>query len=193
VSSRRGCSTQVHDAKTSLRISGSSLIGVNAYGKGYRLGLLREVAVNRDRASDEGPTSRPIRYRRFSQTWGWHPQYVREPLTAGKADRRANARETPTEQLVVLTLLDAGLRVSEPCKLTAKDVLRQQRQLPVRGKARAGPTARSPGSASCPFPAACELNAPHPRQGRVGPQRGLAGIPTDDHGNENPIEPFSAR
>ena len=61
-------------------------------------------------------------------------QYVREPLTAEEADRLANACETPTEQLIVWTLLDTGLRVSELCDLTAKDVLWQQRQLRVRGK-----------------------------------------------------------
>src|SRR4051812_3643933 len=56
-------------------------------------------------------------------------QYVREPLTDDEADRLANACETPTEKLVVWTLLDTGLRISEPCNLTAKDVLWQQRQL----------------------------------------------------------------
>jgi integrase/recombinase XerD len=61
-------------------------------------------------------------------------QYVREPLTAEEADRLANACETPTEQLIVWTLLDTGLRVSELCALTTKDVLWQQRQLRVRGK-----------------------------------------------------------
>jgi integrase len=48
-------------------------------------------------------------------------QYVREPLTAEEADRLANACETPTEQLIVWTLLDTGLRVSELCALTSKE------------------------------------------------------------------------
>src|ERR1700754_2208746 len=61
-------------------------------------------------------------------------QYVREPLTAEEADRLANACDTPTEQLIVWTLLDTGLRVGELCDLTTKDVLWQQRQLRVRGK-----------------------------------------------------------
>jgi integrase/recombinase XerD len=39
-------------------------------------------------------------------------QYTREPLTADEADRLANAFETPTEQLIVWTLLDTGLRIS---------------------------------------------------------------------------------
>jgi integrase len=59
---------------------------------------------------------------------------VREPLTAEEADRLANGSETPTEQLIVWTLLDTGLRISELCNLTSKDVLWQQRQLRVRGK-----------------------------------------------------------
>ena len=61
-------------------------------------------------------------------------QYVREPLTAEESDRLSNASETPTERLVVWTLLDTGLRVSELCALTAKNVLWQQRQLRIRGK-----------------------------------------------------------
>src|SRR4051794_24398884 len=61
-------------------------------------------------------------------------QYVREPLTAAEADRLANACETPTERLIVRTLLDTGLRISELCNLTARDVLWQQRQLRFKGK-----------------------------------------------------------
>ena len=61
-------------------------------------------------------------------------QYVREPLTAEESDRLSNACETPTERLVVWTLLDTGLRVSELCDLTPKNVLWQQRQLRVKGK-----------------------------------------------------------
>ena len=61
-------------------------------------------------------------------------QYVREPLTADESDRLSNACETPTERLVVWTLLDTGLRVSELCDLTPKNVLWQQRQLRVKGK-----------------------------------------------------------
>ena len=52
-------------------------------------------------------------------------QYVREPLTAEEADRLANACDTPTEKLVVWTLLDTGLRVGELCDLTSKRVLSQ--------------------------------------------------------------------
>ena len=61
-------------------------------------------------------------------------RYVREPLTADESDRLSNACETPTEQLVVWTLLDTGLRVGELCDLTSKSVLWQQRQLRVKGK-----------------------------------------------------------
>jgi integrase/recombinase XerD len=61
-------------------------------------------------------------------------QYVREPLTADEADRLSNACDTPTEKLVVWTLLDTGLRVGELCDLTSKDVLSQQRQLRFKGK-----------------------------------------------------------
>src|SRR5438067_2475191 len=61
-------------------------------------------------------------------------RYVREPLTADESDRLSNACETPTERLVVWTLLDTGLRVSERCDLTSKNVLWQRRQLKVQGK-----------------------------------------------------------
>jgi len=61
-------------------------------------------------------------------------QHVREPLTAEESERLSNACETPSERLVVWTLLDTGLRVSELCGLTSKNVLWQQRQLRVKGK-----------------------------------------------------------
>ena|SRR5208337_2974921 len=60
-------------------------------------------------------------------------QYVREPLTAEESDRLSNAFETPTERLVVWTLLDTGFRVGELCGLTPKNVLWQQRQLRFKG------------------------------------------------------------
>ncbi len=60
-------------------------------------------------------------------------QYVREPFIAEEADRLANDCETPIERLIVRTLLDTGLRDSELCALTTKDVLWQQ-----RGKRRKG-------------------------------------------------------
>jgi integrase/recombinase XerD len=61
-------------------------------------------------------------------------QYVREPLTAEESDRLSNACETPTERLIVWTLLDTGLRVSELCDLTPKNVLWQQHQLRIRAE-----------------------------------------------------------
>ena len=61
-------------------------------------------------------------------------QYLREPLTAKESDRLSNACETPTERLVVWTLLDTGLRVAELCSLTSKDVLWKRRQFRLKGK-----------------------------------------------------------
>ena len=40
-------------------------------------------------------------------------QYKREPLTLDEANRLANACKTHEEKLVIWTLLDTGLRVSE--------------------------------------------------------------------------------
>ena len=61
-------------------------------------------------------------------------QLVREPLRAEEADRLANACRSPEEKLIVWTLLDTGLRVSELCALTLDNVQWQQRALRVAGK-----------------------------------------------------------
>ena len=61
-------------------------------------------------------------------------QYVREPLRADEADRLANACQTLQEKLIVWTLLDTGLRVSELCALSADSIQWQQRQIRVKGK-----------------------------------------------------------
>jgi integrase/recombinase XerD len=61
-------------------------------------------------------------------------QYVREPLRAEEADRLANACQTTEEKLLVWTLLDTGLRVSELCGLTGESIQWQQRAIRVKGK-----------------------------------------------------------
>jgi integrase/recombinase XerD len=61
-------------------------------------------------------------------------QFKKEPLRAEEADRLANACRTPDERLVVWTLLDTGLRVSELCSLTGENVQWQQRAIRVKGK-----------------------------------------------------------
>ena len=62
-------------------------------------------------------------------------QFVREPLRAEEADRLANACRSVEEKLIVWTLLDTGLRVSELCSLTLDSVQWQQRAVRVTGKA----------------------------------------------------------
>jgi integrase/recombinase XerD len=62
-------------------------------------------------------------------------QFVREPLRAEEADRLANACRSVEEKLIVWTLLDTGLRVSELCSLTLDSVQWQQRAICVTGKA----------------------------------------------------------
>ncbi len=61
-------------------------------------------------------------------------QYVREPLRAEEADRLAHACSTVEEKLIVWTLLDTGLRVSELCSLTPQHMLWQQKSIRVSGK-----------------------------------------------------------
>jgi integrase/recombinase XerD len=61
-------------------------------------------------------------------------QFVREPLRAEEADRLANACQSIEEKLIVWTLLDTGLRVSELCSLTLDSVQWQQRAIRVAGK-----------------------------------------------------------
>ena len=61
-------------------------------------------------------------------------QFVREPLRAEDADQLSHVCETPEEKLVVWTLLDTGLRVSELCALTPQNIQWQQRAIRVKGK-----------------------------------------------------------
>ncbi len=50
-------------------------------------------------------------------------QYVRQPLRAEESDQLYHACETTEVKLVVWTLLDTGLRVSELCELTPQQML----------------------------------------------------------------------
>jgi len=61
-------------------------------------------------------------------------QYKREPLTNANADRLANACSSGIEKVVISTLLDTGLRVSELAGLTKESILWQDRRLLVYGK-----------------------------------------------------------
>jgi integrase/recombinase XerD len=61
-------------------------------------------------------------------------QYKREPLTQDEATRFAQAAETHEERLVVFTLLDTGLRVSELASLTSKNLDWQMHRISVLGK-----------------------------------------------------------
>ena len=61
-------------------------------------------------------------------------QYKREPLTRDEANRLANACQTHEEKLVLWTLLDTGLRVSEFAKLQKDNIDWQGHRLMVYGK-----------------------------------------------------------
>jgi len=68
-------------------------------------------------------------------------QFVREPLRAEEADRLSHACESAEEKLIIWTLIDTGLRVSELCSLTPQHVLWQEKALRVSGKG--GPYGKS--------------------------------------------------
>jgi len=61
-------------------------------------------------------------------------QFVREPLSSEETDRLINACQAFREKLVVWTLLDTGLRVSEFCGLRRDQVQWQEERLVVFGK-----------------------------------------------------------
>ena len=60
--------------------------------------------------------------------------YEREPLNGSEYDRLVNACITFYEKLVVWTLLDTGLRVSEFCNLKRENVQWQEKRMVVWGK-----------------------------------------------------------
>lgn len=61
-------------------------------------------------------------------------QFKREPLTQDEANRLAQACKTHEEKLIIFTLLDTGLRVSELAKLTKDHLDWQSHRLMVYGK-----------------------------------------------------------
>ena len=61
-------------------------------------------------------------------------QFKREPLRSEEADALSHACATTEEKLIIWTLLDTGLRVSELCSLTPQNVLWQQKSFRIEGK-----------------------------------------------------------
>jgi integrase/recombinase XerD len=61
-------------------------------------------------------------------------QFKREPLTQDEANRLANACENYRDKLIIWTLLDTGLRVSELAELKKDSVDWQTHRLMVYGK-----------------------------------------------------------
>jgi integrase/recombinase XerD len=66
--------------------------------------------------------------------WRMPYQFKREPLTQDEATRLANACQSHPEKLVIWTLLDTGLRVSELAKLTKDNIDWQGHRLMVYSK-----------------------------------------------------------
>lgn len=61
-------------------------------------------------------------------------QYKREPLTQEEANRLANACQNHQEKIIIWTLLDTGLRVSELSLLTKDNLDWQGHRLMIYGK-----------------------------------------------------------
>ena len=61
-------------------------------------------------------------------------QYKREPLDDAEIDQLVNACQGFREKLIIWTLLDTGLRVSELAGLTKGDIQWQEKRLKIRGK-----------------------------------------------------------
>ena len=61
-------------------------------------------------------------------------QFKREPLTQDEANRLANACNGHKEKLIVWTLLDTGLRVTELSKLSKQNIDWQGHRIMVYGK-----------------------------------------------------------
>ena len=61
-------------------------------------------------------------------------QFKRDPLMSDEATRLANACETREEKLVIWTLLDTGMRVSELATLTPGQIDWQTHRIMVNGK-----------------------------------------------------------
>jgi integrase/recombinase XerD len=61
-------------------------------------------------------------------------QFIREPLRNEEVDKLCHACETVEEKLLIWTLLDTGLRVSELCSLTPQHILWQEKALRISGK-----------------------------------------------------------
>ncbi len=61
-------------------------------------------------------------------------QYKREPLTQDEANRLANACENHVEKVIVWTLLDTGLRVSELAGLKKENLDWQGHRIMIYGK-----------------------------------------------------------
>jgi len=61
-------------------------------------------------------------------------QYKREPLADDEVNKIANDCNTPKEKLIVWTLLDTGLRVSELSGLSKDNIQWQEKRFVIYGK-----------------------------------------------------------
>lgn len=61
-------------------------------------------------------------------------QYKIEPLFNEDVNRLLNACKTPLEKVIIYTLVDTGMRVSELCRLNKQDIDWQNKLILIHGK-----------------------------------------------------------
>ena len=61
-------------------------------------------------------------------------QFIREPLANKEVDQLCGECKTSQEKLIIWTLLETGLRVSELCSITQENILWQQKSIRITGK-----------------------------------------------------------
>jgi len=65
---------------------------------------------------------------------GINKQFKREPLTDGESQNLTDACKDVKDKLIVIGLLDTGLRVSEFCAINKNNIIWQDKELRVYGK-----------------------------------------------------------
>ena len=80
---------------------------------------------------------------------GMNKQFKREPLTEEESHKLIDACRDLKDKLIVIGLLDTGIRVSEFCAINKKNIIWQEKELRVYGKG--GPFGKESKYRTVPF------------------------------------------